>query len=143
MTSVLIGDDDATFRDALVQVLEADARFSVAGVAGDGEELVTLADRLGADVVLVDVRMPHGGPSVAAALSDATASWAPTTVIAISADTAVSTVVAMLRAGARGYLAKGGLGLHLPDLVARCAAGERVLEVPGAAEALRQFNEPA
>lgn len=138
---VLIGDDDATFRDALSDVLDDDPRFEVAGVAPDGVGLVDLASRIDADVALVDVRMPAGGVCATAALSDVHAAWAPITVIAISADTAASTVVAIARAGARGYLAKGNLGADLPDLVARCVAGETVLAVPSATEVLRQLGD--
>lgn len=141
MIRVLIGDDDATFRDALADVLDDDPRFTVVGVAPDGPGLLDLAARVDAEVALVDVRMPSGGVSAAAVLSDPSASWAPLTVIAISADTATSTVVAMTRAGATGYLAKGALGAELPDLVARCASGETVLAIPGATEARRPFRD--
>ena len=143
MIRVLIGDDDATFRDALSDVLDDDPRFEIVGVAPDGLGLLDLATRVDADVALVDVRMPAGGISAASRLSDTRAGCAPLTVVAISADTAASTVVAMARAGARGYLAKGALGADLPDLVARCVAGETVLAVPSAAEVIRQLGEDA
>ena len=93
-------------------------------------------------MVLLDVRMPGGGAEAARALR-ATASTngggagAPA-VVAVSAHTGTATVVAMLQAGAVGYLAKGRLA-DLPDLVARCAAGEVVLAVPSAADALDQL----
>jgi len=43
----------------------------------------------------------------------------------------------MLRAGALGFVTKGRLGDGLPDVLARCAAGEVVLSSPAAAGALR------
>jgi two-component system nitrate/nitrite response regulator NarL len=117
----------------------------VVGSAATGDELVDVVDRVAPDVVLLDVRMPGGGPVVASALSAPrpasprrTARAAAPVVIAVSAQTGIATVVAMLRAGAVGYLAKGSLGT-LPELVARCAAGEVVLAVPSAADALRQL----
>ena len=140
MIRVLIGDDDATFRDALADVLDDDPRFTIVGVAPDGPGLLDLAARVDAEIALVDVRMPAGGVPAATVLSDPAAPWAPLTVVAISADTATSTVVAMTRAGATGYLAKGALGADLPDLVARCASGEMVLAIPGATEVLRQLR---
>lgn len=141
MIRVLIGDDDDTFREALEDVLDADARFEVVGTASSGDDLVTLARRTSADIALVDVRMPDGGPATASVLTDPEAAWAPLTVIAISADVAQTTVVAMVQAGVTGYLAKGALGSELPDLVARCASGEAIFAVPGSAEALRRIAE--
>lgn len=144
----LVADDDDGVRSALAEVLDADPRFSVVGVATTGDELLTLADTLHPDVVLLDVRMPGGGaPAARALLAGPAASRVPDAsgqrslppvVVAVSAHTGTSVVVSMVRAGASGYLAKGRLG-SLPDLVARCAEGEVVIAVPSAAEALRQI----
>lgn len=133
---VLVADDDDDFRSAIADVLDADERFSVVGTAADGEDAVEQALETAPAVVLLDVRMPGGGALAATrlrALPD------PPVVVAVSAETGSSGVVAMLRAGATGYLAKGALGQRLPDLVARAATGERVLDVPGAEEALHQL----
>ncbi|MFC4785697.1 response regulator [Nocardioides sp. MAHUQ-72] len=137
---VLVADDDADFRGALAEVLEADRRFSVVGKAACGDEAIALARELRPDVVLLDVRMPGGGPEAARSLTTGGAPYP--TVVAVSAQTGASGVVDMLRAGAVGYLAKGRLGAQLPDLVARAAGGEVVLAVPGAVEALRQMLQP-
>ena len=135
-TRVVIADDDDAVRDALDEVLEADPRFTVVGLAVTGNELQEVALTTLPDLVLLDVRMPGGGAHAARTLL---ASPSPPVVIAVSADTGTSTVVAMMRAGAVGYLAKGSLSA-LPDLVARCVDGEVVLAVPSAAEALLQLG---
>lgn len=137
--TVLVADDDAAFREALVDVLSADERFTVVGTAASGAEVPEMCARLRPDLVLVDVRMAGGGVDLARALR-AQAGHRPV-VVAVSAQTGVTTVAAMLSAGARGYLAKGRLGATLPDSLARVVAGERVLEVPGAEEALRLVQE--
>ena len=49
----------------------------------------------------------------------------------------MSTVAAMVRAGAVGYLTKGRIGESLPDVLAQCAAGEVVLATGSGAAALR------
>lgn len=139
MIRVLIGDDDDTFREALEDVLDADARFDVVATASSGEDLIALARTHDADIALVDVRMPDGGSATARVLTDPSAAWAPLVVVAISADTGTATVVSMVQAGATGYLAKGTLGSQLPDLVDRCASGEAIFAVPGSAEALRKI----
>lgn len=138
--TVLVADDDDTFRAALVDVLSADGRFVVVGTAASGAEVPGLCDALRPELVLVDVRMAGGGVDLARALV-AVADHRPV-VVAVSAQTGVTTVAAMLSAGARGYLAKGRLGATLTDSLARVVAGERVLEVPGSEEALRLVEGP-
>jgi two-component system nitrate/nitrite response regulator NarL len=132
---VAIADDDPMIRSAIAEVLGADPRFTVVGAAATGEALVDLVREEPTDVVLLDVRMPGGGPEGAAAVL---AEGPAPVVVAVSAHTGPRTVASMLRAGAVGYLAKGRLAA-LPDLVARCAAGEVVLAVTSGAEALRQL----
>jgi DNA-binding NarL/FixJ family response regulator len=142
---VLIADDEQILREALRDVLDADPRFEVVGLASAADELGPLAARLRPDIVLVDVRMPGGGEAAVRAVLTLPApdadgvGWraTPPVVIAVSGHTGAAVVAGMLRAGVSGYLTKGRLG-HLPDLVARCADGEVVLAVPGAADALRE-----
>ncbi|GAB3774253.1 DNA-binding NarL/FixJ family response regulator [Nocardioides ginsengisegetis] len=140
---VVVADDDLSFRGALVDVLEDDPRFVVVGIAGTGDELMQLVDRQDPDVVLLDIRMPGGGPEAARRLTrtvdPATGGSTGPVVVAVSAQVGANGILAMLRAGATGYLGKGRLGAQLPDLVARTLEGEVVLAVPGAVDALRQL----
>ena len=55
---VLIADDHRLFAEALEAILTTDERIEVVGQAGDGEQAVELARKLGPDVVLMDVSMP-------------------------------------------------------------------------------------
>lgn len=141
---VIVADDDDNFRGALVEVLESDVRFEVVGTASTGDEMVRLAMDCRADLVVLDVRMPSGGPDAARALRKALeAAGTPVpAIVALTAQPAVSTVVAMLRAGARSYLTKGRVDLDLAGILARSAAGEVVLTVPVGAEALSQLLGP-
>ena len=136
---VAIADDDAGIRSALSDVLAADPRFDVVGTVASGDDLCRLVGDVAPDVVLLDVRMPGGGAVAAENLrAFPSAGVRGPAVIAVSAITGAATVTSLLRAGAVGYLAKGRLSA-LPDMVARCAAGEVVLAVPSAAEALRRL----
>ena len=134
---VVVADDDPTFRSAAVEVLEADDRFAVVGEVATGAGLVELVEETGADVVLLDVRMPGGGPAAAQQLTDRFGRRV--VMVAVSAQVETATVFRMLRAGTTGYLPKGRLGASMPDLVARCADGELVLAVPTGAAALHQL----
>ena len=46
MIKVLLVDDNALFRDGIVQILHADGRFQVVGQASDGAEGIAAAGRL-------------------------------------------------------------------------------------------------
>jgi AmiR/NasT family two-component response regulator len=54
---VLIAEDEALIRLDLKEMLEEEG-YAVVGEAGDGEEAVTLADKLRPDLVILDVKMP-------------------------------------------------------------------------------------
>lgn len=55
---VLVVDDSATQRAALIALLEADLGISVVGWAADGAEAVRATARLRPDVIAMDLRMP-------------------------------------------------------------------------------------
>ena len=57
--SVLLVDDQPLLRRGFRMILEAEEDIVVVGEAGDGDEAVELALRLGPDVVLMDIRMPN------------------------------------------------------------------------------------
>ena len=134
---VVVADDDPTFRSAAVEVLEADARFTVVAAVASGAGLVELVEETAADVVLLDVRMPGGGPAAAQQLTDRFGRRV--VLVAVSAQLETASVFRMLRAGTTGYLPKGRLGASMPDLLARCAEGELVLAVPTGGAALHQL----
>ena len=55
---VVTVDDQAAFRNAARDVIEATAGFELLGEAASGEEALALVAELQPDLVLVDVRMP-------------------------------------------------------------------------------------
>lgn len=57
---VLIVDDQHLFAESLKFVLQndSDGRIDVTGIAENGKEAVALAQELGPDVILMDIRMP-------------------------------------------------------------------------------------
>jgi DNA-binding NarL/FixJ family response regulator len=130
---VAVADDDAVFRAALVDVIEAEPGLTVVLAASSGSGFAGLVAQARPDVVVLDVRMPDGGPGVVRSILGS-AGHRPPAVVVVSADSAPHTVRAMVQAGARGYLVKGRIGSSLPDLLTRIAGGEVVLAVPGAAE---------
>jgi DNA-binding NarL/FixJ family response regulator len=58
---VLLADDHAMFRQGIKEMLSTDEKIEVVGEAGNGREAVALVEKLGPDVVLLDVEMPVMG----------------------------------------------------------------------------------
>ena len=58
---VLLADDHAMFRQGIKEMLSTDEEIEVLGEAENGREAVALAEKLGPDVVLLDVEMPVMG----------------------------------------------------------------------------------
>ena len=119
MTSVVIVDDHALFRagvraelDGLVDVL-ADAGSVAEGVQA-------IADHA-PDVVLLDVHMPGGG-----GLEVIRQVGTQQRFLALSVSDAPEDVIAVIRAGARGYVTKTISGPDLADAVHRVAGGDAV-----------------
>lgn len=118
---VLIADDDPLIRDVLRDVLDEEPDLEVVAVASDAREAVELAERHAPTVVVLDVRMPHGGGSHAA--TEILQRAPSTRILAFSAYTDPGAVDEMRRAGVTDYLEKGVRNTELVAAVRRL--GER------------------
>lgn len=104
MIRVLIVDDDALVRAGLAMMLTGDEDVQVVGQAEDGQEAITEAGKTGADVVLMDIRMPVlDGIEATRAVRKR---YPATQVIVLTTFDADAQVLASLRAGAAGFLLK-------------------------------------
>lgn len=104
--------------------------FEVVGEAGDVETAIDVIDAQNPDVVLLDVHLPGGnGPAViegVAARQAAQPDGTETRFLALSVSDAAEDVIAVIRAGARGYVTKSIAGDELIDAVLRVADGDAV-----------------
>ncbi|MEA2448255.1 MAG: hypothetical protein QOG63_187 [Thermoleophilaceae bacterium] len=101
-STVLIVDDDATFRDAARLLLEIEG-YDVVGEAADGESGVRRAAELAPDLVLLDVQMP-GMNGLEAATRITAAAGGPSVVITSSQEG-----IDVAGTGARGFIPKAEL----------------------------------
>jgi len=122
MTSVVIVDDHHLFRAGVRA--ELDGLVDVLGDAATVEEAVRLVLEVKPDVVLLDVQMPGGGGVEVIRLVAATAP--AQRFLALSVSDAAEDVIAIIRAGARGYVTKTISGAELADAVRRVAEGDAV-----------------
>jgi DNA-binding NarL/FixJ family response regulator len=122
MTSVVIVDDHHLFRAGVRA--ELDGLVEVLGDAATVEDAIRCIVELEPDVVLLDVQMPGGG-GVEVIRQVATRRPAQR-FLALSVSDAAEDVIAIIRAGARGYVTKTISGAELADAVRRVAEGDAV-----------------
>jgi DNA-binding NarL/FixJ family response regulator len=122
LPSVVIVDDHALFRAGVKA--ELDGLVDVLGDAPGVEEAVPLILRVRPDVVLLDVQMPGGGG--AEVIRAVTSTNPSQRFLALSVSDAAEDVIAIIRAGARGYVTKTISGAELADAVRRVAGGDAV-----------------
>jgi DNA-binding NarL/FixJ family response regulator len=122
MTSVVIVDDHHLFRSGVRA--ELDGLVEVLGDAATVEEAIRCIVEKEPDVVLLDVQMPGGGG--VEVIRQVAVKRPAQRFLALSVSDAAEDVIAIIRAGARGYVTKTISGAELADAVRRVAEGDAV-----------------
>lgn len=118
-------DDDPMVRAALGMMLGGDSGLSVVAEAGDGEEALRVVPASGADVVLMDIRMPvRDGLS---ATEELLAADPGLKVIVLTTFDTDDMVLRALRLGAAGFLLKDTPPARLVEAIRTVAAGQPML----------------
>jgi DNA-binding NarL/FixJ family response regulator len=120
--SVVIVDDHHLFRSGVRA--ELDGLVEVLGDAPGVDEAVRLVVEAEPDVVLLDVQMPGGGG--VEVIRQVALRRPAQRFLALSVSDAPEDVIAVIRAGARGYVTKTISGPELADAVGRVAGGDAV-----------------
>ena len=131
---ILLVDDHAMVRSGVRSELAAEADIEVVGEAADVDSAVAEVLRTRPDVVLLDVHLPGsttspGGREVLRRCAERFAQTdSPPTVkfLALSVSDAAQDVIAVIRAGARGYVTKTISGPELAAAIRRVAEGDAV-----------------
>src|SRR5271165_6201373 len=125
--SVLIAEDQAVVRAAFRVLLDSEVDIHVVGEAANGLEAVEAAKALRPDVVVMDVRMPElSGLEATQQITD-DAGLADTRVLILTTFEIDEYVFGALRAGASGFLLKGGEPSELINAIHVVAGGQSLL----------------
>jgi DNA-binding NarL/FixJ family response regulator len=123
---VLLADDHALVREGTRRLLEAEPDIRVVAEAGDGIEAVLQAEQTRPDVVIMDIAMP--GMSGIEATRQIKSQLPQVAVLALTAYDDEQYVLALLDAGAAGFLLKDVRGEELASAVRAVHRGESVLQ---------------
>jgi DNA-binding NarL/FixJ family response regulator len=136
---VLIADDHAVVREGLRAFLDLQDGIEVAGEAADGREAVSEAERLGPDVVLMDLVMPNlGGVE---AMQELRTRVPQARVVVLTSFLDDERLLPALRAGAAGYLLKNVEPRELARSIRLAAAGEAMIDPAVAARLVDALGE--
>jgi DNA-binding NarL/FixJ family response regulator len=123
---VVVADDHPVFRSGLRAMVEDADGLEFAGEAADGEETLALCRTVRPHVVLMDLRMPGmSGVAATAALADEMPEVRVVILTMLEDDTSL---VAALRAGARGYVLKGAAPEEILRAVRAVAKGQSIFD---------------
>jgi DNA-binding NarL/FixJ family response regulator len=125
--TVVLVDDHQMFRAGVRAELcraadEAGMAIEILGEADDTDRAVAVIAATRPQVVLLDVHLPGGGG--VEVLARTAPDLPEVRFLALSVSDAAEDVIAVIRAGARGYVTKSISGAELADAVSRVAEGD-------------------
>ena len=140
MIRVVLADDHPVVREGLRGMLAAEPGIEVVADAASGAEAVAVTARFRPDVVLMDLRMPHGDGVEATATI--VAGHPGTRVVVLTTYETDADIVRAVEAGAVGYLLKDASISELGNAVRAAARGETVLAPSVARRLVSHVRQP-
>ena len=138
---VILADDHLVVRAGLKALLAANRDIEVVGEAANGREAIALVERLKPDVAVLDLDMPV--MDGVAATKELVKRQASTRVLILTMHSEDEYLVAMLEAGAAGYLVKNAADRELADAVRAVAAGDSYVQPSAALTLARNVSRRA
>ncbi|MCB5906625.1 response regulator [Streptomyces pinistramenti] len=139
---LLLADDHPVVRAGLRAVLETEPGFEVVADVPTAEAAVTLAERPGIDVVLMDLRF-GGEMRGSQATAAITAREGAPRVLVLTTYDSDADILAAIEAGATGYLLKDAPPEELAAAVRTAAAGKSALAPTIALRLMDRMRAPA
>jgi len=107
--SLLLADDHPLFLDGVRRLLES--KYDVVGTVADGKALITVAQQLRPDIIVVDISMPEMNGLAAAQIIGKTLPSAKFIVLSVHSEQAY--VSEAFRVGVKGYVSKRAAAAEL------------------------------
>jgi DNA-binding NarL/FixJ family response regulator len=124
---VVLAEDQAIVRAGFRVLLEAESDITVVGEAANGLDAITAARELQPDLVLMDIRMPELDGLQATQRITEDPRLASTRILILTTFQLDEYVFGSLRAGASGFLLKGGEPTELISAIRVVAGGQALL----------------
>ncbi|MBI2872276.1 MAG: response regulator transcription factor [Chloroflexi bacterium] len=122
---IVLAEDHALVREGTRRILEQHPDLEVVGEAGDGEQALELVGRLQPDVAILDIRLPKlSGIEVVRRMGEQSPKTKALMLTAYDDD---DYILALMEAGATGYLLKTARANELVEAVRSVHRGEPVL----------------
>jgi two-component system, NarL family, response regulator LiaR len=141
MIRVLLVDDHAVVREGLRTFLELQDGIEVVGEAEDGERAVEQAERLGPDVILMDLVMPR--LDGVGAMRRLRSIHPEIRVVVLTSFLEDEHLLPAMRAGAAGYLLKNAEPAELARAIRSAYAGEAIIDPTVAAQLVSALADGA
>ena len=128
---IVLADDHTILREGLRALLSADPKFEIVAEAEDGRQAVRCVEKLGPDLLLMDLSMPR--MSGIDAISEIKKRYPETKIIALTVHKTEEYLLTTLQAGAEGYVLKDATHDELVMAIHNVMAGKPYLS-PGISE---------
>lgn len=135
---ILLVDDHKIMRDGVKAILKLHADFNVAGEAENGHDAIQYVKRYPVDVVLMDIGLP--GLSGIETTAELLRQSGDARIIILSMYEDEDSVVAAMRAGARGFVLKQASEVDLVDALRTVARGGTYLSPEVSDKLLRRLQ---
>jgi DNA-binding NarL/FixJ family response regulator len=136
--TLLIVDDHPVLRDGLAALIDTVPNVAVVAQADTAERAVRAAQAHRPDVVLMDLNLP--GASGIYAIRRIVQALPKTAVLVLTMSEDDESILAAIRAGARGYLLKGARQQEILNAIETVAAGGALFSPRAAQRLLAQFS---
>ena len=137
---IMIAEDQAMVRQALVALLGLEPDIEVVAQAATGDEALAMATKHQPDVAVLDIEMP--GPSGIDVARQLRQDGFGGKVVIVTTFGRPGYLRAAMAAGASGFLLKDAPAVQLAQAIRRVTAGERVVDPALAAAALAEGESP-
>lgn len=122
---IILADDHPLLRKAIKNELSKQEEFEVVAEAGDGEEVIKLAEKLSPDIIIMDIAMPKlNGLEATKTIKSA---FPNIYILVLTVHNDIEHIMSILGAGAEGYLTKDAMGDEIIQAIRSIINGDNIL----------------